>query len=50
MKNVGVVMEGVGDAVDGTSESLGQIQSVVDSISDKLTDLMEQLEVLPKKK
>ena len=44
VKNVGVVMEGVGDAVDGTSESLGQIQSVVDSISDKLTDLMEQLE------
>lgn len=37
-------MEGVGDAVDGTSESLGQIQSVVDSISDKLTDLTEQLE------
>ncbi len=44
VKNVGVVMEGVGDAVDGTSESLGQIQSVVDSISDKLTDLMEQLD------
>lgn len=41
---IGVVMEGVGDAVDGTSESLGQIQGVVDGISQKLTDLTEQLE------
>ena len=44
VQNIGVVMEGVGDAVDGTSESLGQIQGVVDGISQKLTDLTEQLE------
>ena len=37
MKNVGVVMEGVGDTVSGTSESLGQIKDVVDNISAKLT-------------
>ena len=44
VQNIGVVMEGVGDAVDGTSESLGQIQGVVVGISQKLTDLTEQLE------
>lgn len=44
VQNIGVVMEGVSDAVDGTSESLGQIQGVVDGISQKLTDLTEQLE------
>ena len=44
VQNIGVVMKGVGDAVDGTSESLGQIQGVVDGISQKLTDLTEQLE------
>ena len=44
VRNIGVVMEGVSDAVDGTSESLGQIQGVVDGISQKLTDLTEQLE------
>lgn len=44
VQNIGVVMEGVGGAVDGTSESLGQIQGVVDGISQKLTDLTEQLE------
>ena len=44
VQNIGVVMEGVGDTVDGTSESLGQIQGVVDGISQKLTDLTEQLE------
>lgn len=44
VQNIGVVMEGVGDAVDGTSESLGQIQGVADGISQKLTDLTEQLE------
>ena len=44
VQNIGVVMEGVGDAVDGTSASLGQIQGVVDGISQKLTALTEQLE------
>ena len=44
VQNIGVVMEDVGDAVDGTSESLGQIHGVVDGISQKLTDLTEQLE------
>ena len=44
VKNTGVVMEGVSDAVNGTSESLGQIQGVVDSISDKLTQLTEKLD------
>lgn len=44
VKNVGVVMEGVGDTVIGTSESLGQIKDVVDNISARITDLTEKMD------
>lgn len=44
VKNVGVVMEGVGDTVTGTSESLGQIKDVVDNISARITDLTEKMD------